>query len=276
MNREELIKQIQRKSSMLCVGLDPDPSRIPNEYSKEENPTLSFLIRVVDETADFCVAFKPNLAFFEVDGWLGIKRFEKLVHYIREHHPNHLIIADAKRGDIGNTAKMYAKAFFETIPCDALTISPYMGSDSIEPYKEYEDKWLVVLGLTSNKGASDLELKKLESEERVYEHSMKLTSELVSEEQLMFVVGATRPEVLKSIRAKYPNHFFLVPGVGAQGGSVDEVCNAAVTKFGGLLINASRSILYPENTSSQEPHRLAAWELQRQMAPHISFEGMLA
>ena len=275
MKREELVRQIKRKVSMLCVGLDPDPERIPERFLSEADPVLAFLKNVVDETADFCVAFKPNLAFFEADGWRGMQRFETLVNYIKTKYPEQFIIADAKRGDIGNTARMYAKAYFEQLSCDAITLSPYMGCDSIEPYLEFPNKWVIVLGLTSNAGAVDLELEQMHNGELVYEHCMRKTSEHISNDRLMFVVGATRPEILGAIRQRFPEHFFLVPGVGAQGGSVEAVCAEAATTFGGLLINASRSILYPDN-QSQEPHRLAAWAMQRQMAPYISLKGFVA
>ena len=268
MKRDELIRQICRKRSMLCVGLDPDPQKIPVKYRDAADPVLAFLKQVVRETADYAVAFKPNLAFFEADGPDGMTRFQELVGFIREHYPEIFLIADAKRGDIGNTAARYAKTFFTTYDCDAVTLSPYMGSDSIRPFLEFRNKWSVVLGLTSNPGASDIELMELKSGERVFEHSMHQVAKLGGSDQIMFVVGATKPEQLKILRKQFPDHFFLVPGVGAQGGSVEEVCSLAATTFGGLLINSSRGILYPENESA-EPHRLAAWELQFAMANSI-------
>lgn len=269
MTRKELIEQIKIKKSMLCVGLDPKPEKVPAKYAQEEDPTLSFLIDVVDQTAEYSVAYKPNLAFFEADGVQGLARFAKLVDHINANHPNHLLIADAKRGDIGSTASMYAKTFFETFSCDAVTLSPYMGIDTLKPFSGFEGKWMVVLGLTSNPGAEDIELAELASGKKVYQHTMSKAAAQFDSQELMFVVGATRPEILARIREEFPDYFFLVPGVGAQGGTVEEVCEAACTGEGGLLINASRSILFPSNEAAL-PHAEAAKELQKKMEVYIS------
>ena len=269
MKRAELIGQIKKKKSMLCVGLDPKMDSIPAAHLKEEDPQLAFLKQVISETADHCVAYKPNLAFFESDGVEGMRRFAQLMDHLKASHPDHLIIADAKRGDIGHTAERYAKAYFDTFSCDALTLSPYMGMDTLAPFSGREGKWMVALGLTSNPGSEDLELLELKSGKRLYEEAMDRMARRFGPDELMFVVGATRPEMLASIRQRCPEHFFLVPGVGAQGGSVDEVCRNAATAEGGLLINASRSILYP-GSDSADSHKEAAAHLQEQMAPYIN------
>ncbi|MEN9333472.1 MAG: orotidine-5-phosphate decarboxylase [Bacteroidota bacterium] len=262
MNRKKLAAIIQERKSLLCVGLDIDVNKIPAGVSP-----LEFNKAIVDATRDLAVAFKPNLAFYECMGKEGWTLFEETVKYIGK---DHLIIADAKRGDIGNTSRYYAQTFFETYACDAVTIAPYMGEDSITPFLGFEDKWAIILGLTSNKGSHDFQMLST-GDEKLYQHVIRQTALWGSDENMMFVVGATQNSELKDIRKIIPNHFLLVPGVGAQGGSLEEVLNAGMTEDGGLLINASRSILY---ASSGSDFALAAREeamrMQKVMALYLS------
>lgn len=244
MTKKELIEAIRAKRSCLCVGLDPEYGKLPLHLSKDSHGLQQFLEEIVDATAPYCVAFKPNLAFFEQYGLAGIKVFEALVVYIKEHHPRHFLIADAKRGDIGNTAAKYATAFYDAFSCDAVTVAPYMGQDNVQPFLGRTGKWAVALGLTSNPGAEDVELLELRSGKKVYHAVMEKMASWGTSEELMFVVGATRPELLGEIRAAFPNYFFLVPGVGAQGGTVEEVMEYGMNNEVGLLINSSRGILY--------------------------------
>ena len=255
MGREELIRQIGLKKSMLCVGLDPVRSKMPAFFQEKEDGLFEFCKAIVEATAEYSVAVKPNLAFFEAEGVEGWKAFQKLCDYVNSEYPELLLIADAKRGDIGNTSMAYAKAFFEIYGCDAITVAPYMGSDSVKPFLEYTGRWTIVLGLTSNIGASDFEMKNLEGGVPLYKEVVHQVSNWGGPEQLMFVTGATQSAYLSELREMLPEYFFLVPGVGAQGGTVEEVCKSAITSFGGLLINASRSILY---ASSGEDFALAA------------------
>jgi orotidine-5'-phosphate decarboxylase len=241
MTRAELIAQIRLKHSCLCVGLDTDIHKIPKHLLKEKNPILAFNKAIIDATKDYCVAYKPNLAFYEVLGARGWEILEETLAYIPS---SHFTIADAKRGDIGNTSKMYAKTFFETYNFDSVTIAPYMGSDSVQPFLEFEGKWAILLALTSNTGAQDFERLKLENDSFVYQEVVQKAQEWGTTENLMYVVGATAPDALKDIRRLAPDHFFLIPGVGAQGGDLDEVMQAATNKDVGVLVNASRSILY--------------------------------
>ncbi len=235
MKRTTLVKHIQERKSMLCVGLDVDLQKLPHGVSP-----LEFNQGIIDATRDFAVAYKPNLAFYECLGLEGWKLFEETVKYIGKEH---LIIADAKRGDIGNTSKFYAKAFFEKYHCDALTIAPYMGEDSVKPFLGFDGKWAIVLGLTSNQGSKDFQMLSVQNQ-LLYLSVIQKVAEWGSEEELMFVVGATQSSMIKDIRKIIPNHFLLVPGVGVQGGNLGEVMKYGKTKDGGLLINASRSILY--------------------------------
>lgn len=245
MNRAELVSQIREKKSMLCVGLDTDLDRIPKHLLDLEDPIFEFNKAIVDATADYCVAYKPNTAFYEAYGVEGWMSFEKTVRYIKENYPKHFIIADAKRGDIGNTAARYAKAFLETLACDAITVAPYMGKDSVVPFSGIEGKWVIVLGLTSNPGADDVQKLPLQTGENVHHSVMNSVHSWLSDDELMFVVGATRPDELGKIREQFPNTFFLVPGVGAQGGSATDVINAgSIPGEYGLLINASRGVIY--------------------------------
>jgi len=267
MRREELIQQIQAKKSMLCVGLDPVRSKMPKAFQESEDGIFDFCKSIIDAVASYTIAIKPNLAFFEVEGIEGWKAFKKVSDYLNEYYPELLLIADAKRGDIGNTSMAYAKAFFETYNCDALTVAPYMGSDSIKPFLEYPDRWTIVLGLTSNTGAADFEMKKLEGGMPLYKEVISQVASWGGPDQLMFVTGATQSAYLLELREMLPEYFFLVPGVGAQGGSVEAVCKAAATPFGGLLINASRSILYASSGNDFDLAAAAeAASLQNKMA----------
>ena len=223
MNRKELFENIKRKKSFLCVGLDVDVKKIPQHLLKEKDPIFAFNKQIIDATADLCVAYKPNLAFYEslgIDGW---KAFEKTVKYIKENYSDQFIIADAKRGDIGNTSEMYARSFFEHLDIDSVTVAPYMGEDSVKPFLLYTNKWVIVLGLTSNKGSHDFQFTTDSNGERLFEKVLRVSKEWASEDQMMFVVGATQGKLFEDVRRIVPNHFLLVPGVGAQGGSLREV-----------------------------------------------------
>lgn len=235
MNRAQLIANIRERESFLCVGLDTDPNKLPAGVTM-----LAFNKAIIDATRDLCVAYKPNVAFYECLGPEGWRVLEETVRYIG---PDHFIIADAKRGDIGNTSDYYAKTFFSSMPCDSVTVAPYMGRDSVEPFLKYADKWAIVLALTSNPGADDFELLSQDGVP-LYQQVLQKVSQWGTPDNTMFVVGATRPTMLTEIRAIVPDHFLLVPGVGAQGGSLTEVCKYGMNKDIGLLINASRSILY--------------------------------
>ena len=246
MTREELVQIIEDKGSYLCIGLDTDIQRLPEHLPKSYKGVIEFNKAIIDATSDLAVAYKPNLAFYEsmgIDGW---KALEETVDYIPEHC---FKIADAKRGDIGNTSKMYAKTFFENFDFDAVTVAPYMGRDSVEPFLSYKNKWVIILGLTSNKGSSDFQLLNIENEGKLYQTVLETCATYGSEHNTMFVIGATRAEHLKSIRTIIPNHFLLVPGVGAQGGSYEDVVKYGQIKDGGLLINSSRSIIYASSGS---------------------------
>ena len=246
MNRKALIDQIFQKKSFLCVGLDPDLNKIPKHLLKTSDPIFEFNKAIIDATSDLCVAYKPNLAFYECLGISGWKSFQKTIEYIPKEC---LIIADAKRGDIGNTSLYYAKTFFETFSCDALTIAPYMGSDSVKPFLTHENKWAVVLAMTSNEGARDFQF--LEANNvPIFEAVVEKCKEWGSEGNMMFVVGATRSEDIAKMRKLAPNHFFLVPGVGAQGGSLKEVVAYGINKECGLLVNSSRAIIYADQTEN--------------------------
>ncbi|MCE3225629.1 MAG: pyrF [Bacteroidetes bacterium] len=244
MNRAELIKQIRAKKSFLCVGLDPDAEKIPKHIiEEEEDPIYEFNKQIIEATAPYCVAFKPNTAFYEAYGLSGIDSLEKTIKYIKTNHPDHFLIADAKRGDIGNTSSMYAKAFFKRLNADAITVAPYMGSDSVKPFLQFENKWAIVLGLTSNEGSVDFQQQKFDGRD-FYLHVIETCAKWGNENNMMFVVGATKAQMLEEIRKIAPNHFLLVPGVGAQGGSLEDVCKYGLTKDIGLLINSSRGIIY--------------------------------
>ena len=274
MTREQLIQQIFAKKSFLCVGVDTDAKKIPVCLLDLHDPIFEFNKAIVDATAPYCVAYKPNLAFYEAHGIHGMKAFQKTVEYIREQHPHHFIIADAKRGDIGNTSKMYARTFFEEYDVDALTIAPYMGEDSVTPFLEYDGKWVIMLALTSNKGSLDFQLMQDENGERLFEKVMRKGQEWGTPQNMMFVVGATRGEMFRDVRRVAPDHFLLVPGVGAQGGSLEEVCRYGMTKDCGLLVNSSRGIIYASNDDHfAEIAGNKAREIQQQMAVELARLG---
>ena len=267
MNRQQLINEIFSKKTFLCVGLDTDINKIPEHLKKEEDPIFAFNKAIIDATAPYCVAYKPNLAFYECYGLKGMVAFEKTIKYLKENHPNHFIIADAKRGDIGNTSKMYAQTFFEEYNLDSVTVAPYMGEDSVKPFLEYDGKWVILLALTSNKGSHDFQLTEDQQGERLFEKVLKKSQEWGTTENLMYVVGATQGKMFEDIRRIAPNHFLLVPGVGAQGGSLQEVCNYGMTKDCGLLVNSSRGIIYAGNDKDfAEMAAQKAKELQQEMA----------
>lgn len=243
MTREELIHQIKTKKTFLCVGLDPDTEKIPQHLIEEEDPIYEFNKQIIDATAPYCVSFKPNTAFYEAYGLSGINSLEKTIRYINTNYPEHFLIADAKRGDIGNTSSMYARAFFNRLNSDAITVAPYMGSDSVKPFLQFENKWAIVLGLTSNEGSADFQQLRLDGTE-LYLQVIKTCAQWGSINNMMFVVGATKASLLGEIRKLIPDHFLLIPGVGAQGGSLKEVCKYGLTKDIGLLVNSSRGIIY--------------------------------
>lgn len=245
MNRAVLTQTIQQKRTFLCVGLDPEPGKLPRHLLNEPDPVLAFNKQIIDATRDYCVAYKPNLAFFEALGPAGWHTFQQTIQYIGSEH---LIIADAKRGDIGNTSRMYAEAFFNHYGCDAITIAPYMGQDSVAPFLNTPGHWAIVLALTSNQGSEDFQRSCLEdSSEPLWEKVIRVSQQWGTPENLMYVIGATHPEAFVRARALAPDHFFLVPGVGAQGGDLAAVCRYGMNKDVGLLVNASRSILYAGN-----------------------------
>ncbi len=270
MTRQELIQQIKEKQSFLCVGLDTDPKKLPQCVLGAEDPIFAFNKAIIDATAPYCVAYKPNLAFYEAFGLKGMEAFVKTCNYLKKSYSHHLIIADAKRGDIGNTSQMYAKTFFEEYDIDALTVAPYMGEDSVTPFLQYAGKWVIVLALTSNKGSHDFQMTEDAQGERLFEKVLKKCQEWGTEDNMMFVVGATQGKMFEDIRRVAPNHFLLVPGVGAQGGSLQEVCKYGMTKDCGLLVNSSRGIIYASNeTDFAEVAGKKAKELQQEMATEL-------
>ena len=267
MNKQQLFENIKRKQSFLCVGLDTDIKKIPEHLLKEEDPIFAFNKAIIDATADLCIAFKPNLAFYESMGVKGWVSFEKTIRYIKENYPDQFIIADAKRGDIGNTSEMYARSFFDELNIDSVTVAPYMGEDSVKPFLIYPEKWVILLALTSNKGSQDFQLTVDSNGERLFEKVLKKSQEWASDEQMMYVVGAPQGEMFTEIRKYAPNHFLLVPGVGAQGGSLEEVCKYGMNNMCGLIVNSSRAIIYADKTELfAEAARKAAKEVQEQMA----------
>lgn len=270
MERKQLIEQIFTKKSFLCVGLDTDLNKIPKFLLNEEDSIFSFNKAIIDATAPYCVAYKPNLAFYECYGLKGMEAFEKTITYLKEKYPNHFIIADAKRGDIGNTSKMYAQTFFKKYNVDALTIAPYMGEDSVKPFLEYEGKWVILLALTSNKGSHDFQLFEDKDGVRLFERVLSKAQEWGTTENLMFVVGATQGSLFADIRKLAPNSFLLVPGVGAQGGSLQEVCKYGMNKDCGLLVNSSRGIIYASSEANfAEIAGEKAKELQQEMEKEL-------
>ena len=267
MNKQQLIENIRTKRSFLCVGLDTDLKKIPQHLLKEEDPIFAFNKAIIDATAPYCVAYKPNLAFYECFGLKGWVAFDKTVRYIKEHYPDQFIIADAKRGDIGNTSAMYARCFFEELDIDSLTVAPYMGEDSVTPFLQYKDKWVILLALTSNKGSHDFQLTEDIDGVRLFEKVLRTSQQWASDQQMMYVVGATQGRLFEDIRKIAPEHFLLVPGVGAQGGSLEEVCKYGMTKDCGLLVNSSRGIIYADSTENfATAAGQKAKELQQQMS----------
>ena len=248
MTKQELFENILKKQSFLCVGLDTDIKKIPQHLLKEEDPIFAFNKAIVDATQQYCVAYKPNLAFYESLGAKGQIALEKTVEYIRANYPDQFIIADAKRGDIGNSSEMYARAIFDYSDFDSVTVAPYMGEDSVKPFLVYPNKWVILLALTSNKGSQDFQLTADATGERLFEKVLKKSQEWASDEQMMYVVGATQGKMFEDIRKIAPNHFLLVPGVGAQGGSLEEVAKYGMNKQCGLLVNSSRQIIYANDT----------------------------
>ncbi|MCM1331461.1 MAG: orotidine-5'-phosphate decarboxylase [Bacteroides sp.] len=247
MERKALIENIRRKGSFLCVGLDPDIKKLPEAVLRKENPILEFNKAIIDATAEFTVAYKPNLAFYEsigLEGWIAL---EETVKYIKEQYPDQFIIADAKRGDIGNTSQMYARSFFEHMDVDAVTVAPYMGEDSVTPFLGYAGKWVILLALTSNKGSHDFQFITDNSGKRLFEHVIETSSKWATPDEMMYVVGATQGKMFEDIRKVAPKSFLLVPGVGAQGGSLEEVARYGMTDDCGLLVNSSRGIIYASN-----------------------------
>lgn len=244
MTRKELIQQIKQKQSFLCVGLDTDAKKMPQCVFDLHDPIFEFNKAIIDATAPYCVAYKPNLAFYESLGVKGLQSFEHTIKYLKKYYPEHFIIADAKRGDIGNTSLMYARTFFEEYDIDSLTVAPYMGEDSVRPFLEYEGKWVILLALTSNKGSHDFQLTESADGERLFEKVIKKSQEWAGPDQMMYVVGATQGAMFADIRRLAPSHFLLVPGVGAQGGSLQEVCRYGMISDCGLLVNSSRGIIY--------------------------------
>lgn len=270
MNRKQLVAHIREKKSFLCVGLDSDIKKIPQHLLTVEEPLFTFNKNIIDATAPYCVAYKPNLAFYESLGVAGMLAFEHTVKYLRKYYPSHFIIADAKRGDIGNTSLMYARTFFEEYDVDSLTVAPYMGEDSVRPFLEYEGKWVILLALTSNKGSHDFQMTPSFDGERLFEKVILKSQEWAGPDQMMFVVGATQGRMFEDIRRIAPRHFLLVPGVGAQGGSLQEVCRYGMISDCGLLVNSSRGIIYAsQGEDYAEAAAASAMKVQQEMEKEL-------
>ena len=269
MDQIGLFENIVKKRSFLCVGLDSEFDKIPAFLLKEKDPVYEFNKKIIDSTHEFAVAYKPNVAFYECNGAKGWISLESTVKYIKENYPEIFVIADAKRGDIGNTSKMYAKAFLENMPFDAITVAPYMGEDSVTPFLSYKEKWVVLLVLTSNKGADDFQYHN-EDGIKLFERVLTVSQKWGTTNSLMYVVGATRAEMLKDIRQLVPDHFLLVPGVGAQGGSLEEVAKYGLNTKCGLLVNSSRGIIFADNTENFDiVAGEKAKEMQLEMEKHL-------
>jgi len=275
MNSADIFEQIIEKRSFLCVGLDTEIEKIPSFLTGEKDPVFEFNKRIIDATHRYAVAYKPNVAFYECSGVRGWDSLEKTVSYLKENHPGLFIIADAKRGDIGNTSKMYARAFLENMPFDAITVSPYMGEDSVTPFLSYKDKWIIILALTSNKGADDFQYHN-DDGIKLFESVLSVSQRWGSIDNTMYVVGATRAEMLKDIRKIVPDHFLLVPGVGAQGGSLEEVARFGMNSKCGLLVNSSRGIIFAD--SSKDFAIVAgqkANEIQLEMEKYLAEKNLI-
>lgn len=269
MNRQELINQIKNKRTFLCVGLDTDIKKMPKCMLNEEDPIFAFNKAIIDSTSEYCVAYKPNLAFYEAFGVKGLISFDKTIKYLKSNYPHHFIVADAKRGDIGNTSAMYARTFFEEYNVDSLTVAPYMGEDSVTPFLGYDGKWVILLALTSNKGSHDFQLTTDNNGERLFEKVLKTSLNWGNDQNMMYVVGATQGKMFEDIRKIVPTHFLLVPGVGAQGGSLEEVCLYGMNNDCGLLVNSSRGIIY---ASQQEDFAIKAAEKARELQKQMDIE----
>lgn len=271
MNKQQLFENIRKKESFLCVGLDTDIKKIPSHLLQEEDPVFAFNQAIIDATAEFCVAYKPNLAFYESLGAKGLAAFEKTVAYLKQQYPDQFIIADAKRGDIGNTSEMYARSFFDYTGVDAVTVAPYMGEDSVKPFLIYPEKWVILLALTSNKGSHDFQLTEDAGGERLFEKVLRTSQTWATDEQMMYVVGATQGKMFLDIRKYAPGHFLLVPGVGAQGGSLKEVAEYGMNDMCGLLVNSSRAIIYADKTEAfAAVAATEAQKVQQEMAGYLA------
>ena len=276
MNKQQLVNQIKEKRSFLCVGLDSDIKKLPACVMQSEDPVFEFNKTIIDATAPYTVAYKPNLAFYEATGVKGWISLEKTVQYIKDNYPEIFIIADAKRGDIGNTSALYARSFFGEMKVHALTVAPYMGEDSVSPFLSYDDAWVIVLALTSNPGSHDFQLTKDENGEMLFEKVLRTSQKWGSDENMMYVVGATQGKSFENVRNIVPNHFLLVPGVGAQGGSLEEVCKYGMNDECGLLVNASRAVIFAD---SSENYAAVAGEkakdYQQQMEKELKLRGVI-
>jgi orotidine-5'-phosphate decarboxylase len=271
MNKSELITNIKRKKSFLCVGLDTDITKIPPHLQKEDDPVFTFNKAIIDATADYCIAYKPNLAFYEAEGVKGWIALEKTVEYLKTYYPDQFIIADAKRGDIGNTSAMYARTFFEKLKFDALTVAPYMGEDSVTPFLHYDGKWVILLALTSNKGSNDFQLTEDKKGERLFEKTVRISQKWGNDGNIMYVVGATQGRIFGDIRKITPEHFLLVPGIGAQGGSLKDVCKYGMNDTCGLIVNSSRAVIYAGHAEDFAVKAgLEALSVQKEMEYHLS------
>ena len=273
MNKEQLINIIQRKKSFLCVGLDTDLNKIPTHLLSCEDPIFEFNKAIIDATLPYTIAYKPNLAFYETLGWKGLLSLDKTMDYLRKKSQEVFVIADAKRGDIGNTSTQYALSFFnreqQNLNFDAVTVAPYMGEDSVKPFLDFEDKWVILLALTSNKGANDFQLLSSNGK-RLFEHVLEVSQTWADDRKMMYVVGATQAQMLTDIRKIVPNHFLLIPGVGAQGGNLDDVVKYGFNKDCGLIINSSRGIIYADKTENfAEAAAMEAQKIQKQMATYL-------
>ncbi|MCD8166621.1 MAG: orotidine-5'-phosphate decarboxylase [Bacteroides sp.] len=276
MNKQQLFENIKRKQSFLCVGLDTDLKKIPAHLLQEEDPLFAFNKAIIDATADLCVAYKPNLAFYESTGVKGWMAFERTVRYLKENYPDQFIIADAKRGDIGNTSEMYARSFFDELDIDSVTVAPYMGEDSVKPFLIYPEKWVILLALTSNKGSQDFQFTADKEGKRLFEKVLETSQQWADDQQMMYVVGATQGRLFEDIRKIVPEHFLLVPGIGAQGGSLADVCRYGMNSSCGLLVNSSRGIIYVSSSEDfAEKARVAAQEVQAEMAAELSKKNII-
>lgn len=271
MDKNQLVNQIKLKKSFLCIGLDTDIRKIPEHLLNDEDPVFSFNKSIIDATHDLCVCYKPNIAFYESEGIKGWTSLEKTVRYIKEIHPEIFVIADAKRGDIGNTSAMYARTFFERMPFDAVTVAPYMGEDSVGPFLKYEGKWAIVLALTSNKSSEDFQLSRIEGEDKfLFEKVLQKSQSWGTSGQIMYVVGATRGSFFEKVRKIVPDNFLLVPGIGAQGGSLEEVVKYGMNDECGLLVNSSRSIIYADKSIEfANAARAEAMQLRNKMSDFL-------